>query len=119
MTLAMLLLLLGVLVLYAFVTSMVKSPGLSLQGKFVSCNPLRGKPMTDIMAKCGQPTSRHAFANGLELLQWQAPGYHIALLMDDQGTCQGVTFEFLTKNGKSQARTSLADKRPSGSPQSA
>src|SRR5450759_474555 len=73
---------LGGLVLYMFIGALVKSPGRSLQHKFIACNPLKGKPMNEIIARCGQPTSRSSQANGNQLFQWQSTGYHIALLMD-------------------------------------
>jgi len=53
--------------------------------------------MAEIIAKCGKPSSRSSLASGNQLYQWQSSGYHIALLMDAQGTCQGVTHEYAAK----------------------
>jgi hypothetical protein len=97
MTGAMIVPLLGGLVLYVFISALVKSPGRSLQRKFVASNPLKGKPMAEIIAKCGEPSSRSSLASGNQLYQWQSSGYHIALLMDAQGTCQGVTHQYAAK----------------------
>ena len=54
---------------------------------------MTGKPVNEIIAGAGPPTSRSAMAHGQMLLQWQATGYHVALLFDAEGRMLGITHE--------------------------
>ena len=85
--------LLGGIVLYVLITAFVKSPGASLQSKFVSLGTLKGRMKEEIIHVVGPPASISATGGEGQLLQWMATGYHIALLFDSKGICQGVTHE--------------------------
>lgn len=71
----------GGLVLYA-INTLVKAPGVILQNKFVGLGILKGKTKDEIISIVGPPNSISAATNGKTLCQWQATGYHIALLFD-------------------------------------
>jgi hypothetical protein len=70
--------------------------GKGLQGKFVKLGTLKGRTQSEIVASVGKPNSISAAAGGKRLVQWITPGYHIALLFDADGVCEGVTHEFKT-----------------------
>lgn len=54
---------------------------------------LVGRKKDEIILAIGTPNSFSTVGNGKELLQWQRPGYHIALLFTD-GICDGSTHEY-------------------------
>jgi hypothetical protein len=85
-------------------------PGKALASKFDSLGTLKGKTKEEIMRVAGTPTSVSAMANG-QLLQWLKAGYHISLLFDGSGICQGVSHEYRA-NGSSRS----VEKQPSQSP---
>ncbi len=86
--------LVGGLILYAIIHSIVRAPGMSLAGKFRGLGTLKGRTRDEIIARVGPPQSASAQPGGKTLLQWQATGYHIALRFDENGLCEGVTHEF-------------------------
>jgi hypothetical protein len=51
------------------------------------------KTVDEIVAGVGPPTSRSSMANGEWLLQWQATGYHMALLFNAEGRAVKITHE--------------------------
>lgn len=73
----------------------VTAPGKELRARFFALGngDLAGKTADEIIARVGPPTSRSAMANGQWLLQWQATGYHIALLFDAEGRVLKLTHE--------------------------
>lgn len=83
---------LGGIVLYAVINSVVRSPGRSLAKKFVSLGNIQGKSYREVVAVCGNPTAMSSTENG-KLCQWMATGYHIALLFDEEDKCVGITHE--------------------------
>jgi hypothetical protein len=83
----------GGLVMYWITSAAVRAPGRALQSKFVSLGVLKGKRKEGIIAVVGQPNSVSATSGGGQLLQWISTGYHIALIFDANGICQGVTHE--------------------------
>jgi hypothetical protein len=83
------------LVLIAMISSGVTAGGRGLQRKFQSLGTLKGRTEAEIVAVVGPPTSRGALPNGKRLLQWQRPGYHVALGFEANGVCYGVTHEFV------------------------
>jgi len=85
--------LIGGLVLYWIISSLVRVPGRALATKFVSMSVLKGKTKEDIIKVVGPPNAVSATPDGGQLLQWMATGYHIALIFDVNGICQGVTHE--------------------------
>lgn len=83
----------GGLVMYWITSAAVRAPGRALQTKFVSIGVLKGKKKEDIIAVVGSPNSISAAPDGGQLLQWISTGYHIAIVFDANGICQGVTHE--------------------------
>ena len=68
----------------------------TLQQKFFSLNPLRGKTRLQIEAVVGPSSSFSAMAHNQVLLQWIETGYHVALIFSDNtpnAICGGVTHE--------------------------
>jgi hypothetical protein len=89
--------LIGGFVLYAIQSSLVKSPGNSLNQKFVSLGTLQGKTFMEISAVVGLPQSVSS-SIGVDkqpiiIRQWMATGYHIVLLFDSNDICLGVNHE--------------------------
>ena len=69
---------------------------MSTQGvkrKFSDMGVIAGRTKEDVIACVGSPSSISAVGDGIELLQWQITGYHIALKFTN-GICDGVTHEF-------------------------
>lgn len=64
----------------------------SVQKKFADLGTLTGKTKAEILAVVGQPNSVSSVGDGKTLLQWQATGYHIALMFTGE-ICDGVTHE--------------------------
>jgi hypothetical protein len=71
----------------------VTAAGRALHARFFALGDLSGKTATEIIARVGAPTSRSSMANGQTLLQWQATGYHMALLFDAEGKAVKITHE--------------------------
>lgn len=67
-------------------------PGRILSQKFAALGRLAGLSKTEIVWQVGDPNSFSALGDGKTLLQWQQPGYHIALLFDGD-ICLGVSHE--------------------------
>ena len=63
-----------------------------LQRAFVRLGDLRGKPRSEIVSAVGAPNSVSAIPNGT-LLQWIKPGYHIAVMFDEDDVCIGISHE--------------------------
>lgn len=55
---------------------------------------LRGRPMAQVVGRLGPPNSR-SLGHSYLLLQWQAPGYHVALGFGPDGTCTVITHEYI------------------------
>jgi hypothetical protein len=71
----------------------VTGPGRRLCERFKALGDMTGKTVDEIIAGVGPPTSRSAMAHGKVLLQWQATGYHVALLFSAEGRMVGITHE--------------------------
>ncbi len=71
----------------------VTGPGRRLCERFKALGDMTGKTVDEIIAGVGSPTSRSAMAHGQVLLQWQATGYHVALLFKAEGRMVGITHE--------------------------
>lgn len=93
MTLIIVLMIVGGSVLYVIQDLIVKAPGSSLNKKFASLGHLPGKTLEEIIAVVGNPFAISAVGDGQVLRQWQATGYHIALLFDENDICLGITSE--------------------------
>lgn len=83
----------GGLVLFILTGFFVKIPGYILNQRFCSLGTLTGKSLKEIVAKVGGPQSVSAMGDGTILRQWQATGYHIALLFDKDDICLGIANE--------------------------
>ncbi len=83
----------AVLAVIGVIASSVRGPGAALQTKAKSLGNMTLLTRTQIIAVLGSPSAISAAPDGRQLLQWQATGYHIALLFDGE-TCLGVTHEF-------------------------
>jgi hypothetical protein len=68
------------------------SAGRALALKFIDLGNLRGKTATEIIGAVGSPSSRSS-SGGDSLLQWQAPGYHVAMKFDSAGNFVAITHE--------------------------
>lgn len=71
----------------------VRAPGRALAEKFVRLGVLGGKTRSQIYQAVGPPSSISQLSGGKSLIQWIAPGYHIALQFDGE-ICEGITHEF-------------------------
>ena len=68
-------------------------PGRRLCEQFKSLGDMTGKTVDEITSVVGPPTSRSAMAHGQMLFQWQATGYHIAMMFSAEGRMLGITHE--------------------------
>lgn len=50
---------------------------------------MKGKTISEIIRVAGPPTSSSVHADGAQLLEWRARGYHIALRFDSNQICRG------------------------------
>jgi hypothetical protein len=57
---------------------------------------VKQRPINTVVQWLGAPTSQSSGA-GYTLLQWQRPGYHLALRFDADGICEGVTHEYASE----------------------
>lgn len=80
-------------ILYAIMHAGVRAPGASLNQKFVNLGTLSGKTYSEIVSAVGQPSAVSSMAGGKKLRQWQATGYHIALIFDENDICEGISSE--------------------------
>jgi|SRR5579863_1186741 hypothetical protein len=71
----------------------VTGPGRRLNSQFRALGDMTGKTVDEIVAVVGLPSSRSSMAHGQWLLQWQATGYHIAVLFDVNGRALRITHE--------------------------
>jgi hypothetical protein len=70
-----------------------RAPGRALKRRFVALGALNGKSRAEIERAAGPASQQTALPDGRTLLQWRATGYHIALIFDTRGRCDGVTHE--------------------------
>jgi len=69
------------------------SAGSEMAWKFFDLGNLTGKTATEIIAGVGMPTSRSSLGDGLTLLEWEVPGYAMALMFNSEGRAVRVTDE--------------------------
>ncbi len=70
-----------------------RAPGRALKRRFVALGTLKGKSRAEIERAAGPAVQQTPLPDGRTLLQWRATGYHIALIFDTRGRCDGVTHE--------------------------
>lgn len=88
----------GGIILYLIIGAVVKTPGNVLQMNFNRLTAdtngvVAGKTLAEVKKFCGAPSSVSAMGNGQTLYQWQATGYHIALVFDENDVCVGISSE--------------------------
>ena len=83
----------GGLIMYLITSAAVKAPGNALQNNFVKLGVIKGKTLNEIISACGQPSAVSALGDGRRLYLWQATGYHIALIFDENNICEGISSE--------------------------
>jgi hypothetical protein len=80
-------------IIWAVIQAAAAAPGNELAKKFAGMGNLIGKTRQEIEAVVGPPQSFSATGDGEFLLQWMANTYHICLIFDAEGRCQGITSE--------------------------
>lgn len=88
----------GGLILYIVQSVIVRASGTNLANKIAGVQntnggKIAGVPYSEIVAECGPPSSVSSMGDGTTLKQWQATGYNIALLFDENDICIGVSSE--------------------------
>jgi hypothetical protein len=86
----------GGILLYSLTKMSVLSKGRSLQTSFRRLGRIAGRTRREIVQAVGPPNSVSSLAAGKTVLQWMAPGYHIALRFAGNAAdsiCEGVTHE--------------------------
>lgn len=83
----------GGIIGFILIAAFVRAPGNSLNSKFVKLGTLKGKTYSEISKVVGPSNAVSAMGNGKKLRQWQATGYHIALIFDSNDICEGVSSE--------------------------
>lgn len=68
-------------------------PGRQMALKFQSLGDMTGKTLDQIVRVVGPPNARSLMANNQILYQWQATGYHIAVLFDANHKFLQITSE--------------------------
>ncbi len=81
-------------IIYMIFYAIHMSSGSSLQKKFIRLGDMTGKTRKEIISSVGPPSAISAMPNGGQLLQWQATGYHIAILFSENGMFKGIQHEF-------------------------
>lgn len=84
--------LIGGIVLYVIIKTIVRLPGTTLRNNFISLGILTGKTKAEIINIVGQPNAISSLPEGKILLQWLASGYHISLIFNGE-FCEGVAQE--------------------------
>ncbi|WP_288127888.1 hypothetical protein [Thiomonas sp.] len=72
----------------------IYAEGRRLYRAFRALGNMKGKPFTEIQEAVGNPTSISNMAAGTRLRQWQATGFHIAILFDKLDHVDRVTHQF-------------------------
>ena len=72
----------------------VTASGRDLARRFLQLGNMAGKTADEIINVVGFPTARGSMAFGKTLLQWQATGYHIAILFDASGKFEKISSEY-------------------------
>lgn len=93
---------LGILVVFLIIGAIASSArrssiydeGRRLYAAFRALGNMKGKPFAEIKDAVGLPTSTSNQANGTRLRQWQATGFHMAILFDQQDQVLRITHQF-------------------------
>jgi hypothetical protein len=87
---------LAFMVLMALGNHSNKNQAVYLSRRFARLGNMYGKSKSEIIKAVGEPTSR-SYMGRTQLLQWQCPGYHIALQFDDHEMFAGITHEYAAR----------------------
>ena len=71
----------------------VTAPGRELHRRFIVLGDMVGKSERDIEVAVCSPNAISSMADGRRLLQWQATGYHIAILFGPDHRFMRITHE--------------------------
>lgn len=88
----------GGLLWWLLSSAIVKAPGNVLQNNFAKLTEdtngvIAGKTLSEVKSVCGSPSAVSSIGGGQKLYQWQATGYHIALIFDENDICVGISSE--------------------------
>lgn len=87
----------GGIILYLIISAVVRAPGNVLQVKFTQLGTLTDYTYSQIVEKCGKPSSVSSTVdkdgNKITIRQWMSAGYNIVLLFDENEKCLGVSSE--------------------------
>ena len=87
----------GGIILYGIISALVKAPGNVLNNKFANLGTLTNYTYSQIVARCGNPSSVSTTVNSegkrVKIAQWMSTGYHIVLLFDENDKCLGISSE--------------------------
>lgn len=76
----------------AISAGIANSGGARLAEQFAGLGNMTDKTRSEIIAAVGPPNAISQLGDGLELLQWQAIGYHIAIQFEGE-VFRGITHE--------------------------
>jgi hypothetical protein len=74
--------------------SRIYDEGRRLHSAFVELGSMKGKPFSELKQAVGLPTSISHHANGTRLRQWQATGFHMAILFDKEDRVVRITHQY-------------------------
>ena len=83
----------GGIIGYLIISSLVRTPGVALSKKFVSLGDMKGMTYEQIKSVVGPCSSISDIGNGQKLRQWIATGYHIALVFDSDDKMIKISHE--------------------------
>lgn len=87
------LLIFGAIIIGGAITAGLASVGqATLPNAFASLGDMSQKTRSEIIAAVGPPNAISDVGMGMELLQWQNPGYHIAIQFEGE-KFRGITHE--------------------------
>jgi hypothetical protein len=71
------------------------APARAMIARFRELGPLKGRTMEEIILAVGEPNSVSSLGARGTVLQWMPHGFHIVLLFDGVGVCEGMTHRFV------------------------
>jgi hypothetical protein len=87
------LIIVGAIIIGGAITAGLASLGeATLPSSFVALGDMSYKTRSEIIAAVGQPNAISDVGMGVELLQWQNPGYHIAIQFEGE-VFKGISHE--------------------------
>lgn len=71
----------------------VRRQARKLHAKVIELDDVTQHDYTTITAKLGNPNAISNMPNGVTLVQWICPGYHVAMSFDKDDKCLGIDSE--------------------------